>query len=316
MGLRVFLVARRSGLSSAFERQRAFSRCSAMFTYDCALRAQSCFRKAKIRSRLFLDSYRSFVLWWSHHGWFGSPAAPGSAEAESPLPVSRDATRRGIALMRLVGSQFSGSRRGLRVGLALASLMFLANLTAPMANATKYVDRIVGTDVSGATGGLFNTPQEIAVNRTGAGGVSPGTFYVVEQTNNRVQRFSPAGTFERAWGADVNLPSGGTDLEVCTVAANCKAGAASGGNGTAAGNGTLSAPFGVAVDGDTGNVYVVNRAALGVDQYAADGGFIRAFGFDVVASGPGNTGTGYEICVQADGDVCKTGLQGTGIGQI
>jgi hypothetical protein len=173
---------------------------------------------------------------------------------------------------------------------------------------------VLGSDEPGdSTGGSFYQPQDVAVNSTGVGGVAPGTFYVADGFNHRVQRFSPSGAFERAWGADVDLPAGGTDLEVCTVAANCKAGEPGGGNGATAGNGGLSYAAGVAVDGDTGNVYVTSLHAAQIDVYDADGTFLRAFGFDVVA---GNAEFGYEVCVQAAGDVCQTGAQGTDTGQI
>jgi hypothetical protein len=210
----------------------------------------------------------------------------------------------------------SGASVGRRIGLFAACVGSLLLVGAPAAQAAKYVDRVIGNTTVGATGGLFSQPQEVAVNRTGAGGVTAGTFYVVEGNNRRVQRFAPSGAFQRAWGADVDLPAGGTNLEVCTVASNCKVGVVSAGNGTPAGNGTFAGPLGVAVDSDTGNVFVASRDARRIDVYDANGGFLRAFGFDVVASGPGNTGTGYEICVQADGDVCKTGVAGTGTGQV
>ncbi len=107
----------------------------------------------------------------------------------------------------------------------------------------------------------------------------------------------------------------GTGFEICTVATECKAGVASGGDGTAAGNGSLSAPQSVAVDQDTGNVYVSDRGNRRIDEYDGVGNFIRAFGFDVAESGPGNTGTEYEVCNQAESDVCKAGVGGAGVGQ-
>ncbi len=107
----------------------------------------------------------------------------------------------------------------------------------------------------------------------------------------------------------------GTGFEICTVATECKAGVASGGDGTAAGNGSLSAPQSVAVDLDTGNVYVSDRDNRRVDEYDGEGNFIRSFGFDVAESGPGDTGTGYEVCNEAEGDVCKAGVGGSGVGQ-
>ena len=53
-----------------------------------------------------------------------------------------------------------------------------------------------------------------------------------------------------------------------------------------------------------------------VNVYDGAGNFLRSFGFDVVASGPGDRGTGYEVCVAADGDVCKAGVPGSGAGQL
>ena len=300
------------------------------------------------------------------------------------------------------------------LGWALAASSALA--------APKYVDRVVGTAASGSTGGLFNVPSGVAVNATGAGGVAAGTFYVSDAINNRVQRFSSAGVFERAWGANVvtaatnevqrltvaatagsytlsfggattgplqwNAPAssgagnlqaalrallsignsnvtvtggpgnaagsapyvitftgaaaganvaqitantgsltgtatpattteGSGAFEVCVSAASCRAGVGVFPNsGNADKNGALGGPQGIAVDGDTGNVYVANRDGRGVYVYDAGGAFLRAFGFDVVASGPGNTGTGYEVCVQANGDTCKQGVAGSGVGQL
>ncbi len=107
----------------------------------------------------------------------------------------------------------------------------------------------------------------------------------------------------------------GTGFEICTVATECKAGDASGGDGTSAGNGTLATPQSVAVDQDTGNVYVSDRENRRIDEYDGAGNFIRSFGFDVAESGPGDTGTGYEVCNEAEGDVCKAGEGGSGTGQ-
>jgi hypothetical protein len=85
---------------------------------------------------------------------------------------------------------------------------------------------------------------------------------------------------------------------------------------TLAGNGILNNPQSVAVDNDTGNVYVSDLNNRRIDEYEGDGTFLRAFGWDVVASGPDNTGTGYEICVEAEGDLCKAGTAGSGVGQF
>jgi NHL repeat-containing protein len=109
---------------------------------------------------------------------------------------------------------------------------------------------------------------------------------------------------------DSTTSSTGTGFEICTIATECKAGVASGENGA------LDRPQSVAVDGDTGNLYVSDRDNRRVSVYDGQGNFIASFGWDVVESGPGNTGTEYEICKQAEGDVCGSGSAGAGVGQI
>lgn len=181
----------------------------------------------------------------------------------------------------------------------------------------------------------------VAVNDSGAGGVPAGTIYSTlggdfndpVQRGNKVLRFqrndsgTPADfkddtyTFVSAWGAGV--VSGDTDFEICTVQADCRNGTGQGGNGTVAGNGSLNKPAGIAVDQDSGQVYVVDSSSRNtadnhfrINVYGATGEFLRSFGWDVVESGPGDNGTGYEVCVSADGDVCKAGVPGAGAGQI
>jgi len=46
-----------------------------------------------------------------------------------------------------------------------------------------------------------------------------------------------------------------------------------------------------------------------VNLYSATGAFLRSFGTDVVESGPGNAGTGYEICVAATATSARRALQ-------
>jgi len=210
--------------------------------------------------------------------------------------------------------------------LAVLALFALCGATA----AAKEVIAYFGTsEGAGTKGGEFSTPGDIAVNSSGAGPADERDVYVLDFDNRRVQRFAQndAGTpsdpyddayeFISAWGADVDAsPAGGSDFEICTVAAQCKAGVASGGNGSAAGNGALSDPTGIAVDQDTGDVYVADRANFRVNVYSGNGTFLRSFGWDVVASGPDQSGTGYEVCVSSLGDVCKAGVTGAGLGQM
>ncbi len=221
------------------------------------------------------------------------------------------------------------------MSLAMVVVVALVMAVAPAAYASKGTVAAVGVTGSPATGdaadgGLFNSPRGIAANSSGAGGVAVGTYYVADDVNHRIQRFSPSNEFEMAWGADVIQASAtnnqnGTNFEICDVthattpntAADCKQGVETGGNaGDNLRNGALANPQDVAVDQDTGQVYVSDRDNRRINVYDAGGDFLRSFGFNVVASGPGEAGTGYEVCVDAAGDVCRAGAAGNGAGQF
>jgi hypothetical protein len=201
---------------------------------------------------------------------------------------------------------------------------FFVLLWTPVAQASKQAVDFIGG--SGTLGGEFGFEQGgIAVSETGAGPADAGDIYVADPPNNRIQRFgrddngTPANAdddtyfFISAWGIDVDSQApGDSEYEVCVVASQCQKGTAS------AVNGGLAAlqKNGLALDQDTGNLYVSDAGNYRVSVYSGDGTFLRSFGYDVVASGPGNIGTGYEVCVMADEDVCKAGLLGSGAGQI
>jgi hypothetical protein len=109
------------------------------------------------------------------------------------------------------------------------------------------------------------------------------------------------------------ITQGSGQYEICTVAANCRVGAASGAPnaGDNAKNGSLNSPSSIAVDQDTGNVYVADRNNRRINEYSGDGTFIRSFGWGVDASTPGE---GYEVCPATDR--CTYGIAGSGVGQI
>lgn len=199
-----------------------------------------------------------------------------------------------------------------RIAVATLAVVGLLLLGAQPAYAGKVVSGYVGEPSSGGDAGQFLNPIGIAVSQASG---HEGQIYVADSGNNRIQRFSPNWTFQRAWGADV-IESGpndnGTDFEICIASDGdvCKQGVA-GGNG-----GALSSPQGVAIDHDTGAVYVKDHGNRRISVYDADGDFLRTFGWDVVSSGPGDSGAEYEICVPAAGDVCKSGLSGAGVGQL
>jgi hypothetical protein len=205
------------------------------------------------------------------------------------------------------GSGAPSRRRRQRATLALAAALFgTLVLLVASAFASKEAYYYFGnTSGSGGLGGQFNSPRDTAVNVSGVGPANPGDLYVADQSNHRVQRFDSSGNFISAWGADVNTPSGGNNFEVCTTAAECKSGVSSGGNGTTAGNGTFNRPAGIAVDGDTGNVYVADASNRRIDEYDGAGTFIRSFGWNVVASGTDNNAEFQTVSVDASGGTFK-----------
>src|SRR4051794_37161926 len=191
--------------------------------------------------------------------------------------------------------------------LAMVALGFLFSFTAAASAVTKPVDFFGG---DGSRGGFFGDAASVAVNQSGSGAGNPGDIYVTDSQYHRIERFTrnDNGTpsdgsddtysFLSAWGVGVE-PSAGPGYEVCAVAAQCREGNASGMAGG------LSTPTGIAVDQDSGDVYVADPANARVAVYEGDGTFLRAFGFDVVESGPDDNGTSFEVCASAGGDACK-----------
>ena len=149
---------------------------------------------------------------------------------------------------------------------------------------------------AGTLGGELSLPKGIAVDPA-------GNVYVADTANNRIQEYDSAGAFIRAFGLDVDS-GGGTGFEICAVAANCKAGAASPASG-----GTIFFPAAIAIGSD-GAIYIANGLRR-VDKLTTTGGvpaFDRTWGPDVDTGG----GTGFEVCTVAAS--CKTGAVGTGLG--
>ena len=209
------------------------------------------------------------------------------------------------------GATSSGRRRGgllLTVVALVVSLVVVSSVTA-----SKEVVTSLGSPSASGAAGQFGNPRDVAVNESGAGLADAGDFYVVDSDNHRIQQFAAGGAFVRAWGADVSQPTGGSDFEICAPPAECKAGVASGGNGTVAGNGTLANPQSVAVDQDTGLVYVSDRNNRRIDVYDGAGAFRFAVGRDVQDADGGTT---VEICGDVVGDVCRQGDGGNGPGEI
>ena len=128
----------------------------------------------------------------------------------------------------------------------------------------------------------MSAPQGIAIEQV------TGDVYVTDQGNRRVDEFTEAGVFVRAFGLNV----GGAGVDVCTT--SCEAGT------LGAGAGEFGATIGYpAVDHTTGDVYVADPANRRVQVFEADGVFKQAFGWGV-ASGTGE----FQVCTST----CQAGV--------
>lgn len=87
----------------------------------------------------------------------------------------------------------------------LGALMVLGCLLSAPVPAAQASNAVIGTfgASEGEAGGQLIEPKGIAVNDTGAGGVSAGDVYVADSKNNRIEEFSASGAFVRVFGYDV-----------------------------------------------------------------------------------------------------------------
>jgi hypothetical protein len=124
----------------------------------------------------------------------------------------------------------------------------------------------------GAGAGQFNGPTGVAIQQ------STGDVYVVDGKNLRVQKFGPAGEFILAFGKSVDETTG---AGICTAASHdvCKAGT----NGSEPGQFGeelffhLKGPTGIAVDPETGDVYVADRFNRRIETFSAEGAYLGQF---------------------------------------
>jgi hypothetical protein len=240
---------------------------------------------------------------------FASPRVRGTGASFSvDLVEPAGAVSTHVSGARL--TRAGGRARALTTSIALAVVLALVavGIASTPAQAGKIVDRIVaGTQAAGTTGGLFNTPRGIAVNYPAVadGNGTDGWIYVADDANHRIQAFDAAGVFQWAIGRDV-VTGGVVAAEKCSVAADCKAGA----TGTLAGE--FDNPQGVAVNQTSGHVYVRDRDNRRVQEFAADGSFVRMWGRDVINGAVANSnGTDFEICDVTNGNVAADCKQGT-----
>jgi hypothetical protein len=203
-----------------------------------------------------------------------------------------------------------------KTGALAATLCVLvaSAVVAPSAFASKFVHRVVAGGSSGVLQGQLSSPRDVVVNdgsvADGAtdplGGSVDGYVYVVDEGNQRVQVFGPDGGFRFMWGRGVQ--DGSNAPQVCDSSeVPCTGGSSfSGVQG-----GMFDTLQGIAIDQDTGHVFVRERANRRVQEFEADGTFVRAWGFDVDSSNPS---TGFETCLVAAN--CLRGASGAGLGQF
>ncbi|MGA7010001.1 MAG: hypothetical protein WB612_09705, partial [Nitrososphaeraceae archaeon] len=75
-----------------------------------------------------------------------------------------------------------------------------------------------------------------------------GNVYVADRYNNRVQEFSPNGTYITSWGV------------------------------VGSENGQFKIPLGVAIDGHSGNVYVADSGNNRIQEFSPNGTYITSWG--------------------------------------
>ena len=152
-----------------------------------------------------------------------------------------------------------------RTSLLLAWALVLVLGVAQAQAAPKGIVGFFGEIGTGA--GQFGAPRGVAVNE------STGHVYVADSQRHRVQEFDVLGNFVRAWGYGV--VTGTATFQVCTAPGPCRAGL-SGANA-----GQFATPQKIAVDQDSGAVYVTSPNNRRVDKFDSSGNFLFAFGWGV-----------------------------------
>lgn len=152
---------------------------------------------------------------------------------------------------------------------------------------------------SSRLGGELVTPSGIARDATN------DHVFVINEGARRIERYDGAGTFQRAWGKDVDI-TGANGPEVCTIASNCK-----GGELGQRGGEFSNVMKGIAVDPISHDVIVTEGSNRRVQVFSENGTFVAAWGKDVVE---GNAQTGYEVCSTPTS--CKLGGSGSGNGDF
>lgn len=194
---------------------------------------------------------------------------------------------------------------------ALVSLLAIA----PAASASHAIGGLIGGPF-GPAAGQFTQARDVAYYQGTDGDPATDKLLVLEGggQGHRVDVLDRHGNFERMWGRDVLGGNNEFRSEVCTVAqlALCQVGdPASGSQG-----GEFEDATAIAVNQQTGHVFVRDRDNLRVQEFDLQGNFIRAFGWDVVVEGTTHDSPTDELETCFIAAECKAGSAGSGLGQF
>ncbi|MBV6343615.1 SBBP repeat-containing protein [Candidatus Magnetobacterium casense] len=115
----------------------------------------------------------------------------------------------------------------------------------------------------------FDRPSGVAVDGN-------GNVYVVDSSNNRIQKFTSNGKFITKWGS------------------------------SGSGNGQFYSPNGIAIDAN-GNVYIADRGNARTQRFTANGKFIAKWDSSGSGDGQLNNPTGMDIDANGNIYVAYTG---------
>jgi hypothetical protein len=181
---------------------------------------------------------------------------------------------RGADLVDQVMSRGLGQMRRHIYVMAMASIVSLGLLMAPTASA------LTGHKFESSFGEAGHDSGQFELTSSSSVAVDEATHdvYVTDTGNHRVDEFSSAGAFIRAFGADV----GGPGVDVCTIA--CVEGTP----GSAPGS--FVSPAFIAVDNSatgSGSVYVADLEDNAVTKFESDGTLVSSWGTGGQLSGFG-----------------------------
>ena len=121
------------------------------------------------------------------------------------------------------------------------------------------------TGLPGEMGGAFREPQGVVIDQA-SGHVFVRERPQLPQANPRVQEFTAAGQFVRAWGWDVVQGAPTNVFETCHVAAQCQRGSTGSGLGQF-GSGSLGKGGGIDLHAPSGDVIVADPANNRVQRF-------------------------------------------------